>query len=113
MRDVFLSGQLALHTAARKGLPVTFIKGLKAPPREALAEHLAGQDLRGRNTPLVDAFHRDRYKDGVRFALDSMLIRNPIDLDARIDPTHLKAALTALNLETFRTERGADGKPKA
>lgn len=85
---------------------------LSGTAREALAEDLAGQDLKGRNTPLIDAFYRDQYKEGVRFAQENKLIRNPIDLDAWIDPTHLKAALKELNLETFWTERGADGKPK-
>ena len=85
---------------------------LSGTAREALAADLAGQDLKARNTPLLDPFHRDQYEEGVRFALDNRLIRTPIDFGAWIDPAPLGAALRALGLEGFWTERGADGKPR-
>ncbi|QCO00648.1 ABC transporter substrate-binding protein [Azospirillum argentinense] len=86
---------------------------LSGTPRAVLAEELDGQDLKQRNTPLIDTFYRGQYEEAVRFALDNRLIRNSIDLDAWIDPAHLDAALKELGLESFWTPRTADGKPRA
>jgi sulfonate transport system substrate-binding protein len=72
----------------------------------------ADQQLKYRNSPLLDDFLIDQYRIQAQQAKEHGLVRRDVSVDGWFDPQFLNAALKQLGLETFWTRYGADGKPK-
>jgi sulfonate transport system substrate-binding protein len=74
-------------------------------------EDWAGEDVKYRNSPLIDSYLGDRYKLQIKEAKRLSLIRETFTWESWIEPKYLQGALKELGLENFWQPRGADGKP--
>ena len=86
------------------------IFALTGSPRESYVADYAGDDLRDRNSPLLDDFYRANIKAGLDFTLEQKLVRKPFDVDEWIKDSLLTKTLADLGYEAFWTPRAADGK---
>jgi sulfonate transport system substrate-binding protein len=73
----------------------------------------AGQTLKYRNTPLIDDYLIEAYRQQALQAKEYRLIRRDVSVDGWFEPRFLNVALKQLNLEHFWTRYAADGKPEA
>lgn len=89
------------------------IWALTGSPRASYVTDYAGDDLRDRNSPLLDGFYRANIKAGLDFTLEQKLVRKPFDVDEWIQDGLLTRTLADLGYETFWAPRGADGKTPA
>ncbi|WP_232833288.1 ABC transporter substrate-binding protein [Paraburkholderia kururiensis] len=80
-------------------------------PYSSWQAEYAGQSLKSRNSPLLDAFFVARYKAVAQDALKLKLIRQPVDVDSWIEPRYLVTALHTLKLDHYWTAYDAAGKP--
>ncbi len=78
---------------------------------EFLRRENAGQDLKDKADPLLDEYYIERYRDGIRFALEAKLVRVPVEIDTWFDKTTFNAALNELGYEGFWAPRNAAGDP--
>jgi len=76
-------------------------------------EDWAGEDVKYRNSPLLDPYVAERYKLQIKEAKRLGLIRDTFTWETWIDPKYLEGALKELGLENFWQLRGLDGKPVA
>jgi sulfonate transport system substrate-binding protein len=77
-------------------------------------EDWSGEDVKYRNSPLLDAYVAERYKLQIKEAKRLGLIRDTFTWETWVEPKYLQGALKQLGLETFWQQRGAaDGKPVA
>lgn len=78
--------------------------------RQAVATDYDGDDLRQRANPLLDAFYIANVKRGVKFSLDSKIIKQPFDVEAWVDREQLAAAFKSLGYENFWAPHDAEGR---
>lgn len=81
-------------------------------PYEIHKEEYAGAPLRDQLSILLDEDILSRYAAGIAFARQQRLIRGDIDLKSWVEPKYLNAALKELGLQSFWTERAADGSAR-
>jgi len=74
-------------------------------------EDLAGEDLKYRNSPLLDPYHAARYKLQIQEAKRLGLIKQAFAYEQWIEPKFLAQALQELGLEKYWQQRGNDGLP--
>jgi sulfonate transport system substrate-binding protein len=72
----------------------------------------ADQPLKYRNSPLIDPYLIEQYRNQARQAKEYGLVRRDVSVDGWFDPEFLNVALKQLGLETYWTAYGADGKPE-
>lgn len=89
------------------------IWALTGSPRESYVTDYADDDLRDRNSPLIDDFYRTNIKAGLDFTLEQKLVRKPFDVDEWIQQSLLTKILDDLGYSTFWSPRAADGKARA
>jgi len=89
------------------------IWALTGSPRESYVADYADDDLRDRNSPLLDSFYRTNIKAGLDFTLEQKLVRKPFDVDEWIQDRLLTKTLAELGYDTFWSVRGPDGKTRA
>ena len=82
-------------------------------PGQHLPRRFAGQDLKYRNSPLLDDFLRDQYRMQAVQAKEHGLVRRDVDVSDWFDTRYLEAALKELQLEDFWPRLGIDGRPLA
>ena len=80
-------------------------------PDQVWREDFIGQPLRVRQSPLLDAFLVERYRDSARESLQLKLIRHQPEIDSWFDRSYLNAALKELRLENYWPSYKADGTP--
>lgn len=73
-------------------------------------EDYQGEDVKYRNSPLLDPYHAARYKLQIREAKRLGLTRQEFSYDQWVEPKFLNAAIKELGLENFWQQRGPDGK---
>lgn len=83
---------------------------LTGAPRSAYVADYKGDDLKDRNTPLVDDFYKANVEAGIKFSLDQKLIRKSFDVNAWIDDSYLRQAVADLGYQGFWVSRDAKGK---
>ncbi|GDY14432.1 ABC transporter [Planctomycetota bacterium] len=71
----------------------------------------AGTALRDRQSPLIDPFLINQYRQSAATALAQKLIRTPVSIDGWFDPTYVERAVREQGLEKLWTTYGEDGKP--
>jgi sulfonate transport system substrate-binding protein len=71
----------------------------------------ANQELRYRNSPLIDPFLIEQYRAQAKQAKEFGLVRRDVDLSGWFEPRYLEQALKDLGLESYWIRYGADGKP--
>jgi sulfonate transport system substrate-binding protein len=69
----------------------------------------AGQTLKLRNSPLIDAFLVARYKEQAAYAKEFGLIRRNVEVEGWFAPQYLQQALTELHLENYWDRYDAAG----
>lgn len=89
------------------------IWALTGSPRESYVTDYADDDLRDRNSPLIDDFYRTNIKAGLDFTLEQKLVRRPFDVDEWIKNDLLTKTLADLGYSKFWAPRAADGKTPA
>jgi sulfonate transport system substrate-binding protein len=72
-----------------------------------------GQDLKYRNSPLIDASIIASYRFQAKQAKEFALLRRNVELDGWFDRSFLDRALKEQGLVGYWQEYGADGKPAA
>lgn len=77
---------------------------------EVWREDFIGQPLRVRQSPLLDPFLVERYRDSARESLELKLIRSAHEIDSWFDRNFLNASLKELKLEHYWPAYAADGK---
>ncbi|HKU98527.1 MAG TPA: ABC transporter substrate-binding protein [Vineibacter sp.] len=80
-------------------------------PAASYNADFAGQALKYRNSPLIDDSIIAHYRYQAQQAKEYGLIRREVSVDGWFATQFLDAALKELNLETYWTRYGADGKP--
>jgi len=80
-------------------------------PASTFRADFAGQDLKYRNSPLLDDFLRDQYRIQAVQAKEHGLVRRDVDVSDWFDTRYLEAALKELQLEDFWPRLGIDGRP--
>ncbi|MEY5097361.1 MAG: hypothetical protein RJA36_80 [Pseudomonadota bacterium] len=78
-------------------------------PDRVWREDFIGQPLRVRQSPLLDPFLIERYRDSAREAAELKLIRSAPEIDSWFDRSFLNAALKELRLEHYWPSYKADG----
>ncbi|NTI78705.1 ABC transporter substrate-binding protein [Rhizobium rhizogenes] len=89
------------------------IWALTGSPRESYVTDYADDDLRDRNSPLLDAFYRANIKAGLDFTLEQKLARKPFNVDEWVQDGLLTKTLADLGYQNVWTPRSADGKTRA
>lgn len=89
------------------------IWALTGAPRESYVKDYANDDLRDRNSPLLDDFYRANIKAGLAFTLEQKLVRKPFDVEEWIKDSLLTKTLADLGYANVWAPRGADGKTRA
>ncbi len=108
--DVFVrAAKWASDEKNRTELFATWAKS--GTPAASYQAEFENQTLAERNTPLLDAFLRARYKAVVDDALQLKLIRRSVTVDDWFEPKYLQAALKKQGLENHWTAYDAKGKP--
>lgn len=79
-------------------------------PDQVWREDFIGQPLRVRQSPLLDPFLVERYRDSARESLELKLIRSAPEIDRWFDRSFLNASLKELKLENYWPAYAADGK---
>ncbi|WP_295458555.1 ABC transporter substrate-binding protein [uncultured Thiodictyon sp.] len=82
-------------------------------PLRYLERDHADRDLKEALNPVVDDYLVARYQEAVDFCLENAIIKNPIDVNAWIDRSTIRAALTELGLLNYWTHLDAAGNPVA
>jgi sulfonate transport system substrate-binding protein len=78
-------------------------------PDKVWREDFIGQPLRVRQSPLLDPFLVERYRDSARESAELKLIRSAPEIDSWFDRSFLNAALKELRLENYWPSYKADG----
>lgn len=86
------------------------IFALTGTPRDSYVEDYAGDTLADRHTPLLDGFYRSNIEEGLKFTLETRLVRRPFDVAEWIDDRPLTRTIDALGYGTVWTPRDAAGK---
>ena len=73
----------------------------------------AGQELKYRNTPIIDASIIESYRVQARQAKEFGLLRRDVDIDGWFDRSFLDVALREQGLVNYLQEYDANGKPVA
>lgn len=89
------------------------IWALTGSPRESYVKDYADDNLRDRNSPLIDDFYRANIKAGLDFTLEQKLVRRPFDIDEWIQDNLLTKTLADLGYSSFWSPRAANGKTPA
>jgi sulfonate transport system substrate-binding protein len=86
----------------------------RVPANRALsvAVDYAGESLKERANPLLDAFYVANVNRGIQFSIDNKLIKSGFDVDTWIDHKNLEAALGALGYAGFWHTHDAKGAPQ-
>ena len=71
-----------------------------------------GWNLKDRNSPLLDEFHRSQIDSALKIAKDAKLIRRDVDTKTWYEPKYLNNALKELNLQNYWRQFNANGQPK-
>jgi sulfonate transport system substrate-binding protein len=71
----------------------------------------AGQELRYRNSPLIDQFLIEQYRVQAQQAKEFGLVRRSVDINGWFDPEYVDQAIKELGLQSYWTRFDADGKP--
>lgn len=79
-------------------------------PDQVWREDFIGQPLRVRQSPLLDPFLVERYRDSARESAELKLIRSAPEIDSWFDRSFLNVALKELKLENYWPAYAADGK---
>lgn len=82
---------------------------LNGVPAAIYRAEFAGQPVRYRNSPLIDGFIVNFYKEQVAASRRLGYIRRDVDVDRWIAPEYLQRALGDLHLERYWDEYDADG----
>ncbi|MCJ2091146.1 ABC transporter substrate-binding protein [Methylobacterium sp. J-072] len=80
-------------------------------PASVFRYDLADQELRYRNSPLVDPFFVEQYRVQARQAKAFGLIRRDVDVTGWFEPHYVDQAVRELGLERYWERFGPDGKP--
>lgn len=80
-------------------------------PASVFRYDYAQQELRYRNSPLIDPFLIDQYRVQAKQAKEFGLVRRDVDVSGWFEPRYLEQALKDLDLESYWTRLGTDGKP--
>lgn len=81
-------------------------------PVEVYRQEFDGESLKLRASPLLDEAYVANFKGVVEDAVEQKLIRQPVNVDAWIDPRFVQEALKQLKLERNWPELDRNGKPK-
>ncbi len=79
-------------------------------PEAVWATEYKNDQLKVRNSPLIDPFLIARYTAVANQALQLKLIRQPVEIDTWFEPVYLDHALHELKLEHYWTRYDASGK---
>ena len=71
-----------------------------------------GWNLKDRNTPLLDDFHRTQIESAAVIAKQARLLRRDVDTKTWYEPKYLNNALKDLNLTGYWRQFNANGQPK-
>jgi len=71
-----------------------------------------GWNLKDRNSPLLDEFHRAQIDEALKIAKEAKLIRRDVDTKTWYEPKYLNHALKDLGLENYWRAFNANGQPK-
>jgi sulfonate transport system substrate-binding protein len=71
-----------------------------------------GWNLKDRNSPLLDEFHRSQIDSALKIAKEAKLIRRDVDTKTWYEPKYLNNALKELNLQNYWRAFNASGQPK-
>ncbi len=71
-----------------------------------------GWNLKDRNSPLLDEFHRSQIDSALQIAKDAKLIRRDVDTKTWYEPKYLNHALKELSLQNYWRAFNANGQPK-
>lgn len=71
-----------------------------------------GWNLKDRNSPLLDEFHRAQIDEALKIAKEAKLIRRDVDTKTWYEPKYLNNALKDLGLENYWRAFNANGQPK-
>jgi sulfonate transport system substrate-binding protein len=82
---------------------------LSGVPAAIYRAEFEGQPVKYRNSPLIDAFLVNFYKEQVAAAKQLGYIRRDVDVDRWIEPTYLQRALGEFKLEHYWEPYDADG----
>lgn len=80
--------------------------------RAAVATDYDGDSLRQRTNPLLDEFYVANVKRGVKFSVDSKLIKQGFDVESWVDRKAQDSALKSLGYENFWKPHDAKGQPQ-
>jgi sulfonate transport system substrate-binding protein len=86
---------------------------LTGVPAEIYRAEFEGQPVKYRNSPLIDGFLVNFYKEQVVAAKQLGYIRREVDVDRWIEPKYLQRALGELELEHYWQPYNADGSVHA
>jgi len=79
-------------------------------PENVWATEFKNDELKVRNSPLIDPFLIARYTSVATQALQLKLIRQPVEVDNWFEPAYLDQALRTQKLEHYWTRYDANGK---
>lgn len=79
-------------------------------PRASYVLDYEGDSLADRHTPLLDGFYRSNIEEGLKFTLDTRLVRKPFDVSTWIDDSLLTGTIADLGYGGVWTARDAQGK---
>lgn len=71
-----------------------------------------GWNLKDRNSPLLDEFHRSQIDEALKISKDARLIRRDVDTKTWYEPKYLNKALKDLDLESYWRQFNANGQAK-
>lgn len=80
--------------------------------RATVATDYDGDSLRQRTNPLLDEFYVANVKRGVKFSVDSKLIKQGFDVESWVDRKAQDSALKSLGYENFWKPHDAKGQPQ-
>jgi sulfonate transport system substrate-binding protein len=80
--------------------------------RATVATDYDGDSLRQRANPLLDEFYVANVKRGVKFSVDSKLIKQGFDVESWVDRKAQDSALKSLGYENFWKPHDAKGQPQ-
>lgn len=80
--------------------------------RAAVATDYDGDSLRQRTNPLLDEFYVANVKRGVKFSVDSKLIKQGFDVESWVDRKAQDSALKSLGYENLWKPHDAKGQPQ-
>ena len=78
-------------------------------PRDSYVADYEGDTLADRHTPLLDGFYRANLEEGLKFTLETRLVRKEFDLTAWVDDSLLQKTLAAKGYQNVWVPRGTDG----